>query len=178
RRPHERAVALRVHPWVVVVGDEAEGEAGPLRERGLPHQLVRRMVLGGECESQFSHALCVSACRARKQGASQRVVGRLASLERDEYESLDDVVGRSSACSPRARIRMRGSRTRRAARRRAATRTRSSYFAFSFTPDFIIPPVAIFVRSLSAFDSSSSVWSSMSFASSCPSSPASVLAVP
>src|SRR5690348_15080163 len=51
-------------------------------------------------------------------------------------------------------------------------------FAASFTPDFIRPPVAIFVRSVSAWLSSSSVWSSRSFASPWPSWSASVFAVP
>ena len=103
----ERALALRVHPRVVVVRDHAEVEARFLGERRLAHELVRRMIFGREREAELH----------------QR-------------------------------------------------------FAAWFTPDFIRPPVAIFVRSVSAWLSSSSVWSSRSFASLWPSWSASVFAVP
>src|SRR5581483_2104418 len=61
---------------------------------------------------------------------------------------------------------------------RCRPRAASSAGSLLLTPDLRRPPVAIFVSSVSAFDSSSSVWSSSSLASLRSSSSASVRAVP
>src|SRR4029079_4618028 len=56
RRPDERAVPLVAHPRVEVVGDEPEREARPLGDLRLAEELVRRMVLGGEVETELHAA--------------------------------------------------------------------------------------------------------------------------
>jgi hypothetical protein len=46
--PHERAVALRVDPRVVVVGDEREAEPRLLRRPSVGRELGRSVLLGGQ----------------------------------------------------------------------------------------------------------------------------------
>jgi hypothetical protein len=46
--PDERALALRVDPGVVVVGDQREREAGLLRRARIAHEVVRAVLLRGE----------------------------------------------------------------------------------------------------------------------------------
>jgi hypothetical protein len=51
--PHEGALALRIDPGVIVIGDHAEVEARLFGKRRLTHELVRRMVLGREREAEL-----------------------------------------------------------------------------------------------------------------------------
>ena len=51
--PDERALALRVDPGVVVVGDQRKGEARLLGQPGVAHEVVRAVLLRGERVAEF-----------------------------------------------------------------------------------------------------------------------------
>src|SRR5215208_3113998 len=55
--PHERALALRVDPGVVVVRDPGSGEARFLRPAGVPDHFVGGHLLAGEHVSHLGHRL-------------------------------------------------------------------------------------------------------------------------
>jgi hypothetical protein len=53
--PDERAVALRVDPWVKVVGDQGEAEAGSFGALCEANEVVRGMLFAGERVAELWH---------------------------------------------------------------------------------------------------------------------------